>query len=453
MKVNQLNTLPTAIRAQIFGHLLIPSDAGDVVDNIDANASLVISFARKWTDRPLMYRLLCQSHCFKPLKDIDSITTARVSSTSDNFQSIETNHGEEDWQRVYMDNCKLLNNWHTGKHTLHSLTADIDANGVPQHVFMSLGRNSAIASTKDATAHQYTSIRKDRIGAGEDRVYVMEGHSSLITATLLEGSIIFTADLQRRIKIWMTVEHAQSTRNVCLGEVRATHEVNVLQYEMGKWIGSVGEDGCICLWMLQRIVGNSTEQISNDTSNIKALPDMIIKAHTKPITCFQLKYPFMVTGSIDHTISIRIYCASSKSVKNVMQLEHSSPVYSLQFNNNLLISGCEDGTARLWDIKRQPILLKKWKAHNGGIVCLQFDSKRLITGSADGTIRSWTLHSILQSALSMSITGYRCSDDGSEIKPSWTMNEGGIIWRIYFDKYGMVTSALSGTLSVRRFTD
>ena len=225
MKANQLDTLPTAIRARIFGHLFIPPDTHDAgVNGIRADASLVISFARKWADRHLMYRLLCQRHCFEPLKDNDSV--------NDNILSIETSQGEEDWQQVYMDNCNLLNNWYTGKHTLHSLPANIGSDGAPQRVFMSLGRNSAVASVGDATAHQYTSLAKNIVGIGEGRVYVMEGHSSLITATLLEGNMILTADSQRRIKIWTTTdEHAQSTKNACLGEIQATHEVNVLQYE------------------------------------------------------------------------------------------------------------------------------------------------------------------------------------------------------------------------------
>ena len=74
----------------------------------------------------------------------------------------------------------------------------------------------------------------------------------MITATFMEGSIILTADSQRRIRIWTARPMRTSTgsRNACLGQLQAAHEVNVLQYEGGKWIGSAGEDGCICLWML-----------------------------------------------------------------------------------------------------------------------------------------------------------------------------------------------------------
>jgi WD40 repeat protein len=65
-------------------------------------------------------------------------------------------------------------------------------------------------------------------------------------------------------------------------------------------------------------------------------------------------------------------------------------------NNQWLVTGSGDGTARLWDLSATdpaaaPLVLR---GHEGGITTVAFspDAQRLVTGSWDDSARLWTLH-------------------------------------------------------------
>ena len=67
---------------------------------------------------------------------------------------------------------------------------------------------------------------------------------------------------------------------------------------------------------------------------------------------------------------------------------HTNGVMCLQFDDNVLISGSYDSTAKVWDV-RTGAELRTLKGHTSGIRCLQFDDNKLMTGSLDHTLRLW----------------------------------------------------------------
>ncbi|KAJ3211310.1 hypothetical protein HK099_008048 [Clydaea vesicula] len=72
---------------------------------------------------------------------------------------------------------------------------------------------------------------------------------------------------------------------------------------------------------------------------------------------------------------------------------HSAPITCLKLDNdsNILISGSEDTTIRIWDLTKWS-LRKVLTGHTDVVTCLQFDSTKLVSGSLDSTLRIWCLN-------------------------------------------------------------
>ncbi|SMR49167.1 unnamed protein product [Zymoseptoria tritici ST99CH_1A5] len=67
---------------------------------------------------------------------------------------------------------------------------------------------------------------------------------------------------------------------------------------------------------------------------------------------------------------------------------HTNGVMCLQFDDNTLITGSYDTTAKIWDIKTGEVI-RTLTGHTSGIRCLQFDDRKLMTGSLDSTLKLW----------------------------------------------------------------
>jgi WD40 repeat protein len=71
---------------------------------------------------------------------------------------------------------------------------------------------------------------------------------------------------------------------------------------------------------------------------------------------------------------------------------HTLDVLCLAFSpdGSTLVSGCEDGTIKLWDVTRGKEVATL-KGHASEVRCVAFsaDGKMLATGGADKTIKLW----------------------------------------------------------------
>ena len=70
---------------------------------------------------------------------------------------------------------------------------------------------------------------------------------------------------------------------------------------------------------------------------------------------------------------------------------HTNGVMCLQFDDEILMTGSYDTTAKLWDITSTHVI-RTFEGHTMGIRCLQFTDSTLLTGSLDKTIRVWNRH-------------------------------------------------------------
>lgn len=73
------------------------------------------------------------------------------------------------------------------------------------------------------------------------------------------------------------------------------------------------------------------------------------------------------------------------------QFQHSSPVLSLQFDEQYLITGTYDGLVHMWDVETMEHI-KTLSGHFRGVSALKFDAQKLVTGSWDQSVRVWCYH-------------------------------------------------------------
>lgn len=68
-------------------------------------------------------------------------------------------------------------------------------------------------------------------------------------------------------------------------------------------------------------------------------------------------------------------------------------IYSLQFNEDYLVSGSRDKTLRIWNLATRRLVRKPLIGHMGSVLCLQFDSDPdediVVSGSSDSDVIIW----------------------------------------------------------------
>ncbi|KAF7544166.1 hypothetical protein G7Z17_g10170 [Cylindrodendrum hubeiense] len=72
---------------------------------------------------------------------------------------------------------------------------------------------------------------------------------------------------------------------------------------------------------------------------------------------------------------------------------HQECVYTLQFDNDYLVSGSRDQTMRIWNVHTRRLVRPPLTGHMGSVLCLQFDAHPdedlLVSGSSDSNVFIW----------------------------------------------------------------
>ncbi|KAI1800155.1 WD40 repeat-like protein [Daldinia bambusicola] len=72
---------------------------------------------------------------------------------------------------------------------------------------------------------------------------------------------------------------------------------------------------------------------------------------------------------------------------------HNECIYSLQYNQDYLVSGSRDRTLRIWNLRTRRLVRPPLRGHQGSVLCLQFDSDPeedlIVSGSSDSDVILW----------------------------------------------------------------
>jgi len=108
----------------------------------------------------------------------------------------------------------------------------------------------------------------------------------------------------------------------------------------------------------------------------------ILKGHTNGVMCLQFDEQILITGSYDTTAKVWDL-ATGKEIRTLTG--HTLGIRCLQFDDARLITGSLDGTVRVWDWRTGECKVQM-RAHRGGVIGLHMADKLLASGSTDHTI-------------------------------------------------------------------
>jgi hypothetical protein len=76
-------------------------------------------------------------------------------------------------------------------------------------------------------------------------------------------------------------------------------------------------------------------------------------------------------------------------VKHVIE-GNSEAIYSLQFDNEKIVSCCRDSNITIWDMSSRRVR-HVLKGHSGSVLCLQYNDHYLVSGASDSHIIIWDM--------------------------------------------------------------
>lgn len=178
------------------------------------------------------------------------------------------------------------------------------------------------------------------------------------------GRLVVSGSYDRRVrlidaatgKIERTIQgHAGSIRCVYVSEERGI-------------VLSGGYDTSIRCWDISR-------------GNCKC----IFRGHRATVLCIALYGNHLASGSRDKSVKVWNF-ATGKCRRT---FRHRHVVQTVHVSDTLVVSGCEGGKVKVWDIE-QTTLLKSLDGHHGAITCVKFDDYHILTGSLDCYAMAWS---------------------------------------------------------------
>ena len=148
---------------------------------------------------------------------------------------------------------------------------------------------------------------------------------------------------------------------------------------------------CVSIWAL-------TERYRARNLNTKLLAEKFnyqatILSSTDPTKALRMaEYAYSLDTS-NYTIKKNIQAIYSENSLYSVISRHSNPIYSVALSpdNSKILTGSQDGAARLWDMNGNLII--SFNGHTGDVISVAFspDGQKILTSSLDGTARLWDI--------------------------------------------------------------
>uniref|UniRef100_A0A667XY88 Bromodomain and WD repeat domain containing 3 n=1 Tax=Myripristis murdjan TaxID=586833 RepID=A0A667XY88_9TELE len=181
----------------------------------------------------------------------------------------------------------------------------------------------------------------------------LRGHAAEISdmAVNHENTLIASASCDKVIRLWCLRTCAPIT--VLQGHAASITSIQFCPAVKGttRYLASTGADGMVCFWQWHSLSMKFNDQPVKFIE--RSRPGVQVSTSS-----FSSGGMFLATGGTDHVI--RVYYLGAQTPMKLSEMDaHADKVVVVQFCNNSdrFVSGCRDGTARIWHYQQQ-----EWKS-------------------------------------------------------------------------------------------
>ena len=207
-----------------------------------------------------------------------------------------------------------------------------------------------------------------------------KGHTSWVKCLQFDEHVLITGSYDSTIKEWS--RHS----NYDLVQEYVGHGENGVNLERSPR-GSV-----VCLQFdKEHVVSGSNDTTVRVWSRETGKCKQVISGHDRTVRCLEFRHHTCFSGGSDRCI--KVFDLNTGQTMNEFA-GHGHRVSCLQIhrmNSNLVISGSNDRTARIWDSRIGSNSIATVAEHDEAIRRLQFDDVKLITGGDDQVLRCWDM--------------------------------------------------------------
>lgn len=111
----------------------------------------------------------------------------------------------------------------------------------------------------------------------------------------------------------------------------------------------------------------------------------IFRGHRGSVLCISLHGNNVASGSRDK--SVKVWNFTTGKCRRTFR--HRHVVHTVQVSDTIVVSGCEGGKVKVWDIE-QASLLKSLDGHHGAITSVTLDEYHILTSSLDCYAMAWS---------------------------------------------------------------
>lgn len=220
-------------------------------------------------------------------------------------------------------------------------------------------------------------------------------HGKRVSGALLHPSrdVAVTSSFDGVVRVWAPTVSSASASSVEYAPAVSIHAhareaVGVALHPTGDHVFSAGREGS---WsMIDINAGRTVNTVSGAGAGSGAVSYECLKLHPDGL--------LLALGAGASDKSVRIFDLRSNEV--AARLEgHTGGVSCLSFSENGIhfVSGCEDGTARFWDLRKIGCIKTLQNASNAAVTSVSYDwsGHYLATGAADGIVSVWESKALL----------------------------------------------------------
>ncbi|KAJ8363117.1 hypothetical protein SKAU_G00119480 [Synaphobranchus kaupii] len=117
---------------------------------------------------------------------------------------------------------------------------------------------------------------------------------------------------------------------------------------------------------------------------------MLLRGHFGTINCLDLHGNTLVSGAKD--CRVKVWNLQTGKCHQRLRFRHDSPVQCVRAGQVQVLSSCDKGLLKLWDMETGR-LLKLIDSQQGAVKCLHLDQWHILSGGADGYVKAWSTSS------------------------------------------------------------